>query len=71
MEDVEVAGSVAHLDKEAPGSIPNAEHAFVDPHLGSTFIELAKSHDGVAQRRDEVDTVVDAVFPWNMIGQTP
>jgi hypothetical protein len=38
------------------------KHALVDLHLGPTFIELAEFHDGVAQRRDEVDTVKNLVL---------
>ena len=41
--------------------VPNAKHASLDLHLGPTFIELAKVHDGIAQRRDEVDAVEDSI----------
>jgi hypothetical protein len=51
-----------HIDEEAPVAIPDVKHALVDLHLGPTFIELAEFHDGVAQRRDEVDTVKNLVL---------
>jgi hypothetical protein len=40
MEDVEAAGPMVHLDKEAPAVIPDAEHALVDLHLGPAFIKV-------------------------------
>ena len=36
--------------------------SIVDLHLGPAFIELAKAHDVVAECRDVVDTVQDAVL---------
>jgi hypothetical protein len=74
VEDIEVAQSVANLDKKPPAPIPNPEHALVDLRLRAAFIELAKAHDGIAQRRD-VDVVqrtrCSLVLPWNTIEPTP
>jgi hypothetical protein len=61
VEDVEATGSMVHLDKKTSVTIPDAKHALVSLHLGPTFIELPQAHDGVAQRRDEVDAMKDSV----------
>ena len=49
LEHVEVAEVVVLLGEEAPALVPDAKHSVLDLHLGSSFIELAKTHDGVAQ----------------------
>jgi hypothetical protein len=52
---------MVHLDEKTSTTIPDAKHALVNLHIGPAFIELPQAHDGVAQRRDEVDVVEDSV----------
>ena len=74
VEHVEAVGPAVHLDEEAPALVSDAKHSVLDLHLGSSFIELAKTHDGVAQRQYEVDAVKNvmlAILGLNTIEPTP
>ena len=62
VEHVEAVGPAVHLDEEAPALVSDAKHSVLDLHLGSSFIELAKTHDGVAQRQYEVDAVKNVML---------
>jgi len=62
VEHIEAARSAVYLDQETPAWILDAQHAMVDLHLGPAFIKLAQAHDGVAQRRDEVDALQHAML---------
>jgi hypothetical protein len=61
VEDIEATRPAVHLDEKMSTTIRDAKHALVNLHLGPTFIELPQAHDGVAQRRDEVDAMEDSV----------
>jgi hypothetical protein len=61
VEDVEVTGPAVHLDKKTSMTMLDVKHALVSLHLGPAFIKLPQAHDGVVQRRDEVDAMEDSV----------
>lgn len=45
VKNVEAVGTPVNLGKESVALVPDSQHPLVDLHLGSSFIQLAKTQD--------------------------
>jgi hypothetical protein len=62
VKNVKAVVAALYLGEEALAVIPDTQGAVLDLHLRARFIELTQGHDGVAERRDEVDATEDVVL---------
>lgn len=57
LEDIEAVWIAADLGEKPAMPIPNSQGSLDDLHLRPALIQLAKTHDRIAQRWDVVDVV--------------